>query len=170
MLYMDQDFARLGEQLKAAREQKRPPVSQAYAASQLGVGRSTIYKMEGPQVAHVTPSTVQAYARWLGWSDDSVERVLAGGDPVPAEEAQHALSTTDLPLPPDVEYELRQGKVLGSHVYNLGPDDSDGQIIVLIQGRKDASPEEVERIAAKYRRARRHLQGLAAEPDEVAES
>ncbi|MFJ8054900.1 helix-turn-helix domain-containing protein [Streptomyces sp. NPDC096142] len=165
------DYARLGKQLKAARLARRPRVSQTDAAEALDVGRSTIQKVESDAVGQVTPTTVQAYARWLGWSEDSVRRVLAGGDPVAAEETQHALSAVpDLPLPPDVEYELRSGKVLGSHVYNLGPDESDGQIIVVLQGRKNASPEEVERVAAKYRRARRHLQGLASEADEVAES
>jgi len=169
---MDEDFARLGGQLKAAREQKRPRASQAYAAAELGVGRSTIYKMEAGQGAQVTPTTLQAYARWLGWTDDSVSQVLAGGDPTMSEErGDRPLSVApDLGLSPAVEYELRTGKVLDSQVINLGPDESDGHIIVVLQGKKDATPEEVERIAARYRRARRHLQGISADADEVAES
>lgn len=163
------DYARLGKQLKAARLARRPRVAQTDAAEALDVGRSTIQKMESDAVEHVTSTTVQAYARWLGWSADSVERVLAGGDPVMAEDVQHALSAVpDIPLSPDVEYELRSGRILGGQVFNLGPDENDGQIIVFLQGRKDASPEEVERIAARYRRPRRYLQGLASETDEVA--
>ncbi|MCX4575669.1 helix-turn-helix domain-containing protein [Streptomyces sp. NBC_01571] len=170
---MDQDFARLGEQLKAAREQRRPRISQAYVAAELGVGRSTIYKMESGDGARVTSTTLLAYARLLGWTDDSVSRVLAGGDPVIATSeteaaAQHAIPGVQ--LSPAVEYELRSGKVLDSQVFNLGPDDDDGQIIVVLQGKKDATPEEAERVAARYRRARRHLQGLASDLDGVAES
>ncbi|MFE6284406.1 helix-turn-helix domain-containing protein [Streptomyces sp. NPDC057877] len=168
---MDQDFARLGEQLKAARLARRPRVSQTDVAAALEVGRSTIQKMESAAVAQVTRSTVHAYARWLGWTDDSVDRVLAGGEPAMADGGKQALRPVPaLGLTPDVEYELRSGRVLGSQVFNLGPDEEDGQIIVVLQGKKDATPEEVERIAARYRRARRHLQGIAAETDEVAES
>ncbi|MCG7204011.1 helix-turn-helix domain-containing protein [Streptomyces arenae] len=169
---MDSDFARLGEQLKAARLARRPRVSQTDAAAALGVGRSTIQKMEGDSVGQVTRTTVQAYARWLHWTEDSVDRVLAGGDPAMATDGEKPTirPVPDLGLSPDVEYELRTGKVLGSQVFNLGPDDSDGQIIVVLQGKKDATPEEVERIAARYRKARRHLQGIASEADEVAES
>ncbi|MGW3847130.1 helix-turn-helix domain-containing protein [Streptomyces fagopyri] len=170
---MDQDYARLGEQLKAAREQKRPRISQSYVAAELGVGRSTIYKMESGEGAKVTPTTLLAYARLLGWTEDSLDRVLAGGDPVATDSdagaaAQHAVPGVE--LSPAVEYELRSGKVLDSQVFNLGPDDADGQIIVVLQGKKDATPEEAERVAARYRRARRHLQGLAAELGGVAES
>ncbi|MFJ5638709.1 helix-turn-helix domain-containing protein [Streptomyces sp. NPDC093223] len=168
---MDQDFARLGEQLKAARQARRPRVSQTDAAGALGVGRSTIQKMESDSVGQVTRSTVLVYAQWLGWTEDSVDRVLDGGDPAIGDSTKPAVRPVpDLGLTPEVEYELRAGKVLGSQVFNLGPDDSDGQIIVLLQGKKDATPEEVERIAARYRRARRHLQGIASESDGVAES
>jgi len=166
------DYARLGEQLKAARTARRPRISQTDAAAALGVGRSTIQKMESGGAGQVTPTTLRAYAQWLGWSADSIERVLAGGDPVPAEETQHALSDAvpDASLPPDIEYELREGRVLGGQVFNLGPDDSDGQIIVLYQGRKDATPEEVERIAARYRQARRYLQNMGVDTDRVADN
>jgi len=170
MEFMD-DFARLGEQLKAARQARRPRVSQTDVAAALGVGRSTIQKMESDQVGQVTPTTVQAYARWLGWTEDSIQHVLAGGDPKMAtDDGKPALRPVpDLGLPPDVEYELRNGKVLSNQIFNLGPDEEDGQIIVSLVGRKNATPEEVERIAAKYRRMRRRLQGVVSEPDEVAE-
>jgi hypothetical protein len=74
-------------------------------------------------------------------------------------------------LSPAIEYELRSSETLDSTVINLGPDEDDGHVIVVLQGRKGATPEEVARIAARYRKARRVLQGLAAEPDDdVADS
>ncbi|MEU4170968.1 helix-turn-helix transcriptional regulator [Streptomyces sp. NPDC026665] len=167
---MDQDFARLGEQLKAARELKRPRISQSYVAAELGVGRSTIYKMESGDGAKVTPTTLLAYARLLGWTDDSVDRVLAGGDPVMAGEGADQRAVPGVELPPAVEYELRTGKVLDYQVLNLGPDEGDGNLIVFLQGKKDATPEEVERIVARYRPVRRRLRSITAESDEVAES
>ncbi|MFG2277573.1 helix-turn-helix domain-containing protein [Streptomyces asoensis] len=170
---MDQDFARLGAELKEARLRKRPRITQPEAAEALGVGRSTIQKMESEKVSQVTPTTVRAYARLLGWADGATEQVLAGGDPTMAAEGEPAPGSSPAPglgLSPAVEYELRAGRVLDSQVFNLGPDDADGQIIVVLQGKKDATPEEVERIAARYRRARRHLQGISAETDGVADS
>ncbi len=170
MCVMDQDFVRLGAELKAARLRRRPRMTQPEAAEALGVSRSTIQKMEGAGVAQVAPPSVQAYARLLGWTEESVDRVLTGGEPemannqAPAEPPAQGLGLT-----PAVEYELRSGRVLDSQVINLGPDENDGHIIVVLQGKKNATPAEVERIAARYRRARRHLQGIGSEADEVAE-
>ncbi|MFB7776864.1 helix-turn-helix domain-containing protein [Streptomyces bauhiniae] len=169
---MDQDFARLGAELKAARLRRRPRITQPEAADALGVGRSTVQKMESPRVSQVTTTTVRAYARLLGWTEESVDRVLAGDDPTAAAEGERPLKAvpSDVGLSPEVEYELRTGRVLGSQVFNLGPDEEDGQIIVVLQGKPDATPAEVERIAARYKKARRRLQGIAAESDGVAES
>ncbi|MEI5522479.1 helix-turn-helix transcriptional regulator [Streptomyces brasiliscabiei] len=172
---MDQDYVRLGEELKAARERRRPRMTQPAAADALAVSRTTVQKMENGKADQVTPTTVRGYARLLGWSDDSVKRVLAGGDPIASDEQERmsadsaVLAPQALGLSPAVEYELRSSEVLDSQVINLGPDEDDGHIIVVLQGKKGATPEEVERIAARYRRARRHLQGLAADPDVVAD-
>ncbi|MGW0566138.1 helix-turn-helix domain-containing protein [Streptomyces tauricus] len=169
---MDQDFVRLGAELKAARLRRRPRMTQPEAAEALRVSRSTVQKMEGAGVAQVAPPTVQAYARLLGWTAESVDRVLAGDGPVMADEDQEQPAQAPargLGLTPAVEYELRSGRVLDSQVINLGPDENDGHIIVVLQGKKNATPAEVERIAARYRRARRHLQGITADADEVAE-
>ncbi|MFJ4322201.1 helix-turn-helix domain-containing protein [Streptomyces tricolor] len=169
---MDQDFVRLGKELKAAREQRRPRMTQPEAAAALGVGRSTIQKMESEKAAQVTPTTVRSYARLLGWTDDSVDRVLAGGDPVMAGSSAEAPAATGEPLglTPEVEYELRSGETLGSQVISLGPEEEDGHIIVVLKGKKGLAPEKVQRILERYGRARPRLQGLAADVDEVADS
>lgn len=179
-LMTQQDYVRLGAELKAARKRMRPRVSQDDAAQALGVSRSSIQKIENGSADRVTRATVLAYARYVGWTSESYDRVLAGESPVlaaPHEAAAAPVSPvedgirdhlTGLGLSPTVEYELRSGKTLESTVINLGPDEDDGHIIVVLQGRKDASPEEVQRVAARYRRARRHLQSIAADVDESA--
>ncbi|MFE0137668.1 helix-turn-helix domain-containing protein [Streptomyces sp. NPDC059037] len=166
---MSRDFVRLSAELKAARERKRPKLTQPDAADALGIGRSTLQKIER-NAEGATITTVRSYARLLGWSDDSVDRVLAGGSPVMAsatEEKDEPSAAPALGLSPAVEYELRSGETLGSQVFNLGPDEEDGHIIVVLQGKKGASPEEVERVAARYRLARRRLQGIASDADET---
>lgn len=164
---MDETTRRLGEALQAAREGRRPKLTQPEAARQLGVGRSTVQNIERGQFVRVN-RTVREYAKLLGWPDGAADRVAAGG-PLEDDTAGGETATADaLPLPPAVEYELRTNETLDSTVISLGPDEDDGHVIVVLQGRKGATPEEVARIAERYRKARRYLQALATETDEVA--
>jgi DNA-binding XRE family transcriptional regulator len=169
---MDEHTQRLGGLLQAAREARRPRLTQPQAGELLGVGRSTIQNIEAGKFTKVN-ATIRAYAKLLGWPDGAADRVAAGA-PSPeggAENAEPASQdTTPLPLPPAVEYELRTAETLETAVINLGPGEEDGHVIVVLQGRKGATPEEVARIAARFRGPRRYLQGLSGESDEVADS
>lgn len=168
---MDEETKRLGSQLQAAREGRRPKLTQPEAADQLGVSRTTVQNIEAGRFTKVN-RTIRDYAALLGWPDGAIERVAAGG-PVRAADEPTAAESPDvesLPIPPAVEYELRSAQTLDAAVITLGPEEDDGHVIVILQGKKDASPEEVARIAARYRKARRYLQGLSSEPDEVADS
>lgn len=166
---MDEMTTRLGEALQAAREGRRPRLTQPEAARALGVGRSTIQNIEAGRFAKIN-RTVREYATLLGLPDHVVDRIATGAPVDPDMTALESAAAESLPLPPAVEYELRANETLDSTVISLGPDEDDGHVIVVLQGRKGATPEEVARIAARYRKARRYLQGLAAETDEVAES
>lgn len=168
---MDVDTKRLGSALQAAREGRRPKLTQPEAADALDVSRTTIQNIEAGRFGKISP-TVRAFAQLLGWPDGAVERVAAGGPILAADEpdAPDVPEADALPLPPAVEYELRSAQTLDTAVITLGPEEDDGHMIVILQGKKNASPEEVARIAARYRKARRYLQGLSTEPDEVADS
>ncbi len=124
-------------------------------------------RIEKGQFVEVS-QTVLDYAALLGLEDGEVERIVHGKQQAESEPA--AADASRLPLPPAVEYELRSSETLEAGVVPLGPDEADGHIIVILQGRKGATPEELQRIAARYRKPRRMLQGLAGESDEVAES
>ncbi|MFC9949237.1 helix-turn-helix domain-containing protein [Streptomyces prasinus] len=167
---MDETTKRLGAELQASRERRRPRLTQPEAAQLLGVGRSTVQNIERGAFVKVN-RTVREYAALLGWPEGAAERVAAGG-PVEDDAAERETTHADaLPLPPAVEYELRTNETLDSTVISLGPDEDDGHVIVVLQGRKGATPEEVARIAERYRKARRYLQGLATtDTDEVADS
>jgi DNA-binding XRE family transcriptional regulator len=172
---MDEDTQLLGSELKESRERRRPKLTQPDVAAALDVSRTTIQNIEAGRFQKVN-ATIRDYARLLEWPDGAVDHVFAGGQladlpvgetPAPANEAPPLLG-----LSPAVEFELRSNETLESTVINLGPDEADGHIIVVLQGRKGASAEELHRVAARYRRARRYLQGVAAavEADEVADS
>lgn len=163
---MDDGTRELGTRLQVAREARRPRLTQADAAEEIGASRSTVQNIERGDFVGVT-KTVRRYAKLLGFEDGEAERIVAGS---PEPSAQDSAAEEPLPLPPAVEYELRTSQTLESAVINLGPDEDDGHVIVVLQGRKGATPEEVARIAARYRKARRYLQNLASDDDEVAES
>ncbi|MFF5001763.1 helix-turn-helix transcriptional regulator [Streptomyces phaeochromogenes] len=172
---MDDDSKLLGSELQASREGRRPKLTQPDAADALGVSRTTIQNIEAGKFKKINP-TIRDYARLLGWPDGAVDHVQAGGRLADLPMGTAPASVTEaaplVGLSPAVEFELRSNETLEDAVINLGPDEADGHIIVVLQGRKGASPEELRRVAARYRRARRYLQGIAtaAEADEVADS
>ncbi|MFE2546928.1 helix-turn-helix domain-containing protein [Actinacidiphila glaucinigra] len=166
---MDDKTQRLGSALQAAREGRRPKLTQPEAAERLGVGRSTVQNIEAGRFSRIN-NTIRNYATLLEWPDDAVDRVFEGGPVLESDRgAGPAEEVEGLPLPPAVEYELRSAETLDSAVIPLGPDEEDGHVIVVLQGTKGVGPEEVARIAARYRKARRYLQGLATD-DGVADS
>lgn len=177
--FMDEATRRLGSALQAARQGRRPKLTQPAAAEQLGVSRTTVQNIEAGKFASLN-STIIEYASLLGLDGQAVDRIMAGAstahevvdlDEVADAEGSTPQATVGLGLTPEVEYELRTSETLGSAVINLGPDENDGHVIVVLQGRKGASPDEVARIAARYRKVRRGLQGLTSDADdEVADS
>ncbi|MFB6619431.1 helix-turn-helix domain-containing protein [Streptomyces rochei] len=168
---MDEATKRLGTELQAAREGRRPRLTQPQVAEHLGVSRTTIQNIEAGRFQRVN-ANIRDYARLLGWPEGAAERVMEGGTVRPPDEppaTAEPSAPAALGLSPAVEMELQAGETLESNVINLGPDEDDGHIIVVLQSRKGATREEMARVAARYRKARRYLQSIASETDEVAE-
>lgn len=172
---MDEHTTRLGDAIQAAREAKRPRLTQPQAADQLGVSRTTVQNIERGNFSKITP-TVREYARLVGMPDGSVDAIMAGRPyralqtvDEPAEPEEDSAQLGGLGLSPAVEYELRQGQTLENMVIPLGPDESDGHLIVALQGRKGMSPDQIARIAARFSKVRPRLQSLT-KTDEVADS
>jgi DNA-binding XRE family transcriptional regulator len=63
---MDEATKRLGTALQAAREGRRPKLTQPAAADALGVSRSTVQNIEAGRFAKVNP-TIREYVKLLGW-------------------------------------------------------------------------------------------------------
>lgn len=78
---MSTHWARLGTALRSARTQRG--LRQEDVAAELGIKRGALANIEHGKGRRIT-STIRSYARLVGWTDDSPERVLAGGDPTPA--------------------------------------------------------------------------------------
>lgn len=153
----------LGQELKTARA--ADGITQEEIAADLGVSRATIQKIErGEPHTKVTP-TMRAFARRVGWTDDSVQRILDGREPVlldaPAardEVAAKGISQESTGLPLRVVDELEDdGALLDSVVIPLG---SGGRMVVVVKGEPGASPEDIKRNLEAWRKTQRHLQAV----------
>lgn len=171
---MERDWERLGRAFAEGRE--AIGLTQVAVAKELHVSRTPIQAVErgrqpnGRPFAKVT-GTMRAYARLLGWTEESPDLVADGGDPVAAP-TQPAHEGPESDLPPAVDRELRSGKTLDHAVVHLsGENDSDDvRIVVILQGSEDMTEEEIDRRFEQWRRTRRHLQAIPGESDTPPES
>ncbi|MFJ6566540.1 helix-turn-helix domain-containing protein [Streptomyces sp. NPDC091292] len=172
---MDRDrdrWARLGRAFAEARE--AIGLSQDQVAGRIGVTRTTIQSIERGHVGGKPPTrvtgTMREYARLVGWTEDSITRVLNGSKPerepttsASPEQKAPSAEPSGAGLPAAVELELRQGETLESAVLHLGPEQSDARVVVVLKGSPDITPEELEEMMKQWRKARRHLQSLAGD-------
>lgn len=169
----ERDWERLGQAFADAR--KDADLTQIEVAERLSVTRTPIQAIERGRQPNGRPfikvtSTMRAYARLVGWTEDSPNLILDGQDPEPAPAAGEVPAEHKSTLPPAIDLELRSGKTLDSTVVHLGGEDEDSRIIVVLKGSEDISEEELEKLWQQWRRTRRHLQGLPSNPEAPKES
>ncbi len=155
MTTMERDWKRLGAALKAGREARG--LGQAAVGDMIGVKRGTMRNIENGEIARVTP-TVRAYARAVGWPDEGIDTVLAGGQPpkltptasraerdVAAAASPAAATPEELPL--RIQAALAEGPLIDTAVINLPGDDdgAEGQMVIIVKGRSNATPEQLRR-------------------------
>lgn len=167
----ERDWKRLGEAFADAR--KAAGLTQVEVAERLSVTRTPVQAVErgvqpnGNPFTKVT-GTMRAYARLVGWTEDSPSRILRGDEP---EQATQPVSTgsadASSDLPPAVARELRNGKTLDYTVVHLDSEDDedDVRIVVILKGAENMSDEEIDRRYQQWRRTRRHLQAIPGETD-----
>ena len=158
---MDLDWDHLGKALQAARRAMTPKLRQDELATELGVGRSTIQKIErGEPLIKPTP-TIRAYARLVGWTEDSVDRVLDGGEPelTPGPQRKTASPTPTGPaLPTRIEHELSQpGDLVDTAVIPLGDGAS---AVMVVKNPAGATPEQRQRNLEAWLRMQGQLREL----------
>jgi transcriptional regulator with XRE-family HTH domain len=167
---MERDWERLGRAFAKART--AAGLTQEQAAEQLHVSRTPVQAIErgrqpnGRAFAKVT-ATMRAYARLVGWTEQSPDLILDGRDPEPATQPVSApVEHPKSDLPPAVDRELRSGKTLDHAVVNLGSEtDDDTRLIVVLKGSEDLSEAELDKLWQQWRRTRRHLQAIPGESD-----
>ncbi len=163
-------WVRLGDAFKAARATHEPKLTQEDVQRALDVSRATVQNIErGKAFSRPTPSH-RAYARLVGWTDDSVEQVLAGGEPTLAAEStataeQSAPAPDGLPL--RIAEELAVGQLLDTMVIRL---PGGGQAVIVARGKEGGSPEEIQAALEAWRRAQPKLEELDVRADDPPES
>jgi transcriptional regulator with XRE-family HTH domain len=167
------DWERLGREFAAAR--KAAGLSQVQVADQLRVTRTPIQAIERGRQPNGRPfnkvtATMRAYARLVGWTEDSPDHIADGGQAETAPEPAAAPEMPKSDLPPAIERELRSGKHLDSTVVHFGAEDDDTRIIVVLKGAEDLSEDELEKLWQQWRRTRRHLQAMPPDTDASTES
>ncbi|MFD9781918.1 helix-turn-helix domain-containing protein [[Kitasatospora] papulosa] len=163
-------WVRLGDAFKAARATHEPKLTQDDVQRALDVSRATVQNIErGKPFSRPTPSH-RAYARFVGWTDDSVDQVLAGGEPTLATDADPAPEQgAPVPegLPLRIAEELTAGQLLDTMVIRL---PGGGQAVVVARGKEGGSPEEIQAALEAWRRAQPQLQEIEVRVDEPPES
>lgn len=168
MCLMDRDWARLGAALRAARQDL--DLEQQQVAERIGVKRGALRNIEVGEISRVTP-TVREYARIVGWTEASIDAVLAGGDPtrdaVPPDESVTVLASAPEDLPLRIKAALAaDGPVLDTAVINLfqGADaDDDVQMVVVVKGRKTATPEQIRKALLQWEKTEAQIRRTGSE-------
>lgn len=167
-----EDWVRLGEAFKTARATHAPKLTQDDVQRALDVSRATVQNIErGKVFSRPTPSH-RAYARLVGWTDDSIDQVLAGGAPTTAT-VSAAVPEQSAPVPDGlplrIAEELTAGQLLDTMVIKL---PGGGQAVVIARGKEGGSPEEIQAALEAWRRAQPKLEEIdvraADEPPESA--
>lgn len=77
---MDRDWERLAKLVRARRKQLR--MTQAQLGAESGTSEPTVRHLEAQVRQTFSDDTLIAISKALGWSPDSIDRVLAGNEPV----------------------------------------------------------------------------------------
>lgn len=163
---MDGDWLRLGRAVRDARNGKG--LSQMALGEHSGARRTVIQTIErGHRFQRIT-ATLRSVERTLSWGEGSVESVLAGGDPLPSEEAldrdaagrlRHDIASV---LPLRVVRALSDGTTLDTTIVPLAPN---AEMVVIVKGKPGATPEQLRAALSVWE----EREGLLDRLDELAE-
>ncbi|MFC7791294.1 helix-turn-helix domain-containing protein [Streptomyces cinereoruber] len=175
MSAMEPEWGKLGARLRAGRETLR--MSQEDVGDRIGVKRNTLRLIENGRISRVS-ATVRAYARLIGWTDDSVDTVLNGGEPQLAEGGPAA--TKEAPkdfaaevarvlmsrLPARIVQEVIDGRVVEHDVLDLRPDGSSALMTLIVERSQEPPASQVQEDLRNWGEVQRELRRLLKSQDE----
>jgi len=155
---MERDWKRLADAIKRGRE--AAGMTQKDLAEKAGIAEGSVQNLESGRERSRIPQSLAKVEQAIGWAPGSGVAVLRGTigqPPRSSEEPAKAKPRNQSDLPLRVVDELEDGPLLDSTVLNLG-DDSGARMIVVVRGKPDASPEEIQEALLAWRRMERRIQ------------
>lgn len=152
---MAKDWKRLADAVRDARKRHEPPLRQEDLAELARVSLGSIQTLERGAGYTRMPRAAYSVAYALGWTTESIDTVLDGGDPAYREQQESVGAVAPAPasdyaarLPLAVRDALSAGELVDTEVLDLGPDDSGMRMIVVVT-REERTPEDVEEMRAR---------------------
>lgn len=164
-------WAKLAAAVRAARE--ACGLSQVDLAELAGIAEGSVQNLEKTHPRTRIPPSLAKVEPHLGWAAGSGRAILDGGEPTPAPVAQEASSDptagkdklrSKLPLRIVDELESDDA-LLDSAVIQL-PGVGGARMTVVVHGRPDATPEEIQEALLAWRKTERKLRRLPDGEDE----
>ncbi|WP_037605809.1 helix-turn-helix domain-containing protein [Streptacidiphilus rugosus] len=180
---MDLDWAHLARTF--AKERRVAGMSQDDLAEALGVSRSSVQKLERESADWAKVAALQRLAAtYYGWAPESIERVLAGGEPIKTEpDAGDGARPTNSPRQLAVNVirgelaaglseraidALLRGRTVDSDVIDLPTGEDTAAVLIFKRGTGDDSPERRRAELRKWARLQQAAREIFAEEDDSA--
>lgn len=163
---MTRDWARLAAAIRAAREARG--LRQIDLAERADVSEGTIQNLESPEPRRRIPPSLSKVEPHIGWAADSGLAVLGGGEPtlapvthdVSADLTSQGSDKIRRGLPLRIVDELESDDpLLDATVIQL-PGTGDARMTILVRGKADATPEEIQQALLAWRKTERKLHRL----------
>jgi transcriptional regulator with XRE-family HTH domain len=155
-------WAKLGAAIRSAREARG--LSQVDLAELAGISEGSVQNLESGKPRNRMPQTLAKMEPHLGWAEGSGRAILDGGEPTPASaqasEDADAEAKLRRKLPLRIVDELESDDpLLDSTVIQL-PGVEGARMTVVVHGRSDATPEQIQEALIAWRQAERKLRRL----------
>lgn len=162
---------RLGRTVRAARQ--RRGLNQIELGERVGVKRTAIQTLERGHAYRSVTATLRNIEHTLGWARGSVEIILAGGEPLPADEPVRQTETGQAPpdigegLPLRVARTLTEGTTLDTTIVSIAPN---AEMVVVVKGRPEATAEELKAALLAWEKRAGVVGRLGEPPDNPPET
>jgi transcriptional regulator with XRE-family HTH domain len=155
---MDQDWKRLADAIRGARE--AAGMTQIALAEAANISEGSVQNLESGMDRNRIPPSLAKVERALGWATGSGVAILRGADPVPTSRVPAGRRRPSTKLPLRIVDELQSDDpLIDSTVIQL-PGVDGARMTVVVHGRPDATPEEIQEALLAWRNAERRLRHL----------
>ncbi|MFE7972950.1 helix-turn-helix transcriptional regulator [Streptomyces shenzhenensis] len=160
---MTRDWKRLGDAIKARREELGIHTQQALADA-AGVTRQSVQSLESGTERTRMPASIRPVEKALDWEPGTASRFLS-----PAQEGSQNGATPRFAdgMPVRVVHELSSGEAVDTEVVDLFEPGSPYRLVAVFKQdapAADLDPEELARAMRKWSRMQRALREIADDP------